>query len=87
MLIAKTFPININIMMIPCRQSVRTINKLVSRTPMSFENLLLSYPVGVISKKDEGLRTRARIMSLWSSSFEFRITIFSIKNFENISTQ
>ncbi len=41
----------------PYIESVSTNDNMLSRMPMSFENLLLSLPVGVTSKYQEGLLT------------------------------
>jgi hypothetical protein len=42
---------------VPSTASVRTNINILSRIPKSFENLLFKRPVGVISKKKDGLLT------------------------------
>ena len=41
----------------PSIKSTKENPNVLSRIPKSFENLLVSYPVGVISKKNDGLLT------------------------------
>ena len=56
------------------RLSTKTNANVLSKIPKSFENLLVSWPVGVKSKKDEGLLTSPCIISSWRSSFDDRTT-------------
>ena len=55
--------INIIILTIgPSTVSVKVKAKLLSKTPKSFENLLMSLPLGVVSKKLDGARRRPCII-------------------------
>jgi len=46
----------------PSSASIIPKERLLSRTPRSFENLLFSCPEGVLSKKEQGLRTSPLII-------------------------
>lgn len=65
----------------PYIESVSTKDNMLSKIPISFENLLLSRPVGVTSKYQEGLLTSPWIMSLWICLLELSTTMLSRKNF------
>ena len=54
-LIEKTFAIKIKHKIIPSIESKRKKANRLSMIPKSFENLLLSRPLGVMSKYEQGL--------------------------------
>ena len=57
MSIEKMF-INITIAIIgPSKASIKVNGKVLSRIPRSFENLFVSCPIGIMSKKEQGLLT------------------------------
>lgn len=56
-LMEKTFANKTILTMGPYTESVSTNASMLSRIPMSFENLLFSLPVGVMSKYHDGLLT------------------------------
>ena len=56
----------------PSSVSIRQIARELSRTPRSFENLLIRTPEGVASKKLQGLLTIPFTIFSWIFLFELR---------------